>query len=493
MHSWRTNKQKYQARRPLVWTWIGKLGLFFGITVILSACRPSESPGQDSPTLTRVTDLAAAPQSLSTTTEPPEDTATTTRQSEAAQLAWREDLAYLDQRMETLHPNLYFYRSQSEFESAIKELDMNIPYLTNDQMVMEFMRIAALPKDGHTFLFPFQDSAGFQLYPLRLYLFSDGLFVVDAQAPYQEAVGAKVLRIGNVDIEDAQQKLQPYISYDNEMSARLIMPIRLIMPEALEALGIIEDIEMPMYLLEDGSRVQFNLNPAPISIDAYRQWNFPEEKAANQIPDVFDELTFLSGLQQQPEPLSLSARYAENFWYTYLEASQTLYIQINFVLRQSPSGHSVTGMSRDISELLEENEARRVVVDLRHNPGGNNNAYPPMLRMLSETESINQRDKLFVLIGRQTFSAAANLVTEMEQLTEAIFVGEPTGGSPNLYADPATVRLPNSGLEVLVSTRYWQKSTPDDDRLTIEPDIAIDLSSAEFFAGQDPVLESIVP
>lgn len=413
-------------------------------------------------------------------------------QSEAAQVAWREDLDYLAQRLETFHPNLYFYRSQSEFESTIRELDMNIPYLTNEQMVMELMRIAALAKDGHTFLFPFQDAAGFHLYPLRLYLFSDGLFVVDAQEPYQEAIGAKVLRIGGMDIEDAQQKLQPYISYDNEMSARLIMPIRLIIPEALEALGIIEDPEMPMYLLEDGSGVQFNLNPAPIPIDAYRKWNFPEEKAANQIPDVFDELTFLSGLQQQPEPLSLSARYAENFWYAYLEASQTLYIQINFVLQQSPSGQSITGMSRDISDILEKNEVRRVVVDLRHNPGGNNNAYPPMLRMLSETESINQRDKLFVLIGRQTFSAAANLVTEMEQLTEAILVGEPTGGSPNLYADPATVRLPNSGLEVLVSTRYWQKSTPDDNRLTIEPDIAIDLSSADFFAGRDPVLEAVV-
>ena len=43
------------------------------------------------------------------------------------------------------------------------------------------------------------------------------------------------------------------------------------------------------------------------------------------------------------------------------------------------------------------------ILDLRHNTGGDN--FGPLARMLAENERINQPERLFVLIGRQTFSA----------------------------------------------------------------------------------------
>jgi hypothetical protein len=45
-------------------------------------------------------------------------------------------------------------------------------------------------------------------------------------------------------------------------------------------------------------------------------------------------------------------------------------------------------------------------------------------------------------------------------------------------------------MRVGISTRYWQKSTPDDPRLTIDPDIPIAVRAADYFAGVDPVLEA---
>jgi hypothetical protein len=43
-----------------------------------------------------------------------------------------------------------------------------------------------------------------------------------------------------------------------------------------------------------------------------------------------------------------------------------------------------------------------------------------------------------------------------------------------------------------MATRYWERSTPDDPRITIDPEIAADLSSADYFAGRDPVLQAIL-
>ena len=55
------------------------------------------------------------------------------------------------------------------------------------------------------------------------------------------------------------------------------------------------------------------------------------------------------------------------------------------------------------------------------------------------------RDACTLLIGRLTFSAAANFATELEQNTGATFAGEAMGGSPNLYGDARPTDLPYGG------------------------------------------------
>ena len=66
------------------------------------------------------------------------------------------------------------------------------------------------------------------------------------------------------------------------------------------------------------------------------------------------------------------------------------------------------------------------------------------------------------------------------------------GGSPNLYGDARPIDLPSSGQALFMATRYWERSTPDDERITIEPEIHAVLSSADYVAGRDPVLQAIL-
>lgn len=111
-------------------------------------------------------------------------------------------------------------------------------------------------------------------------------------------------------------------------------------------------------------------------------------------------------------------------------------------------------------------------------------------RTLLASPEVDRPGGLAVLIGRLTFSAATNFVTELEKRTGATFVGEPTGGSPNMFGDSDPIVLPHSELRVVVPTRYWEFSTPDDPRTSHEPDLRVALSSLDFFAGRDPVLEA---
>jgi len=160
-----------------------------------------------------------------------------------------------------------------------------------------------------------------------------------------------------------------------------------------------------------------------------------------------------------------------------------LFVQYNSV----ESG--IDGVADEILARVRRGGISRVVVDLRNNPGGDNQTYGRLLDVLRDRR-IDIPGRMFVLVGRVTFSAAANFATELEQRTSAIFVGEDMGGSPNLYGDAQPAPLPYGHLTVYVASRYWQLSSPRDRRTTIRPAIRVPLSSRSYAAGRDPVLQA---
>jgi hypothetical protein len=54
------------------------------------------------------------------------------------------------------------------------------------------------------------------------------------------------------------------------------------------------------------------------------------------------------------------------------------------------------------------------------------------------------------------------------------------------------VLLPNSKLTASISTVYWEKSSPDDTRASIVPDLVVPVNAADYFDGRDAALEAIV-
>lgn len=103
---------------------------------------------------------------------------------------------------------------------------------------------------------------------------------------------------------------------------------------------------------------------------------------------------------------------------------------------------------------------------------------------------MNKRGKLYLLISRATFSAAANFAAEIDRDTRAVIVGEPSGGGVETYGDTFPVLLPSVGWYVHIAARYHERKRGlNDRRLAVEPDVRIDLTAKQYFAGIDPVLE----
>ena len=89
-----------------------------------------------------------------------------------------------------------------------------------------------------------------------------------------------------------------------------------------------------------------------------------------------------------------------------------------------------------------------------------------------------------------TFSAAQNPASRLERDSFALFVGEPSGGSPNHYGDAQRFRGEASGVTSIVSTLPWFDSYPMDERDWIMPDLLVPSRFEDWRAGRDAALET---
>jgi tetratricopeptide (TPR) repeat protein len=395
---------------------------------------------------------------------------------------WREDLRHMAEEMPKRHRNLFHTMKREQFAAAVKSLNERIPALTRHQIIVELARIVAMVKDGHTSIAGLlsDPKIGFRSYPLSLYFFKDGLFVVTAEREHAAAAGARVLKIGSQSAEQAFNAVRGLVfhDHDNEFGLRAVAPFLLVTPEVLHAVGLIENMERARFVLEkNGKQMTLDLKPVPRPVGPEHGWSYIKPQGWVDARDA----------ASAPTPLWLK-NSRDFFWYEYLADSKTVYVQFNAVANKE--NETVADFSKRLFEFVEKNPVDRLILDLRWNGGGNNYLNKPLIVGLIKSK-IDEKGKFFTIISRHTFSAAQNLVNELEKYTNTIFVGEPTGENVNFYGDSTRIELPHSGLVVRTSTLWWQNLDPRDRRRWTGPQIAAELSSTDYLNNHDPALKAI--
>jgi hypothetical protein len=292
---------------------------------------------------------------------------------------WRSDIDFLLQAMRQQH---YIYKSRplpEELQEQAVKLKAEVPRLSDERMLAELQRLMVYLGDGHCYVLPW-GAARVQAkgLPLRFYLFSDGLFIIDAEKGHEQWIGWRVIRFADASAEDVMAKMSALISRDNPMGIKWIGPF------LLRFRGVLEAVAM--------------------------------------------------GKEHEPQAL---------------------------------------------------------IVDVRHNNGGHAELLPPLVNVLTGFAKRHAQNKLFVITGRNTFSAAQIFISQVDHLTPAAFAGEPSSSKPNFVGEENEVILPWSGAICSISNRYHE-SIPGDQRIWIEPALKVELSSKDYFANHDPVLEAVL-
>jgi hypothetical protein len=369
------------------------------------------------------------------------------------------DIRNLVAELEQQHPNPYHGVSREDFHRAADDLATRAPSLRRDQLIVGVMRLMAMlgDRDGHSGVHPLSPLPGQTLraYPLRLYRFPEGLYVV--RALDASLIGARITAIGGVPIDVIEARVRPLITRDNDWTVLDRLPYFVVVAEVLSGLDIPASFR---FELRDGTPRDAVLQSVSVArhVELFGGWY---------------EATTRPGRQ----PLYLRLRNIP-FGLSRIDRGRALYVSYN-----------VTRNPRTVPDrlvrLARKKRVRRIIVDVRLNGGGDNTTYNGLVQALRHPR-INRPNRLRVLIGRRTFSAAGNFAGEVDLRTRARFVGEPTGGAPSQWGDSAPISMPSIGVTVFTAIQY--QGSPEDTRPATYPNIPIATPAADFFAGRDPVL-----
>jgi hypothetical protein len=372
---------------------------------------------------------------------------------------WREDLNFFAKELTQRHKNPYHRVTQEAFEQAVAELHAQIPTLKDYEIVVGIERLAAMIGDGHTRL----NTRGlFHFFPFEVFWFERELRIIRTTSAYRHILGTRIAKVGGIPIANVWKRLQTLIPqgenkwYTLDQSAYYITRV-----EPLAALGILPEVDTTLFTLKADTGKKLVLHITPVSPSISIEWT-----DAIELP-----------------PLYLQ-RLDEGFWFSYLPDSHTIYVCFRRY-------DNLEENAKKLWDFVDSHSPNRLIIDMRQNSGGNYAlGREHLIYNVIFRRGLNNKGHLFVIAGRQTFSAAMTNITDFRRETDAIIVGEPIGARPNGYQELDRFTLPNSQLQAFCSILYYKFM--DRDVPAILPDKRIDPDWTAYKAGRDPVMEWIM-
>jgi len=390
---------------------------------------------------------------------------------------WQSDLRFLQQTIHKDYPFLFHKITAAQFDAEVDKLYNAMPSMQEHERAAGLVRMVALLKYGHTALRWRESPSRYHSAPINFYWFSDGVYVEGVSKNYAPILGAKLVRVEGVPVMQALEAVKPLVSAENEQFFKAYGLDYLGNPEALHAQHVTKALKKNLTYTFEKDGKSFEQTVATLD-------TFAPPRVYGFIKGNTDWLTV--------RDTSTTPYYLKNldkiYYFEYLPATKTVYVRHSQI--QDDPQEAIPVFYKKVFEFIDQHDVERLVLDVRLNGGGNNYKNKPIITGIIESKKINQPGKLFVIIGRRTFSACQNLVNQLSNYTNALFVGEPTGENINFYGDNRRVELPKTKTPVYLSFAWWQDKAPWENASWLAPQLAVDMSFNDYKTNKDPVLDA---
>ena len=397
--------------------------------------------------------------------------------------AWSEDVEFLRQELPNRHPNLFFHLPREEFDAKLNGLINDLGEMSDFGVVMRMREIIATIGDPHTNFgfYDLLDEGG--LFPINLYWFSDGLYVVGVHPSAAALMGKRLTSINGVEIDTVLTKISPIVPEIEPYFREKRLPDFVRFQRILKHYGILDERSAIFAVqTESGQNSELRLSPVVAEDDEfeplmvqyqaevkpYYWFKYESDKTKEQ--SIFRERHF-------PRDGIYFVQY-NSCWGRELEKQYGSSEKAN----RYPS---FLDFKRQVLSTLQNDSVKKLIVDLRFNGGGSSPQGTELVEQIAKIGKINKRGCLFVAISPETFSSAVINAMDFRLKTKATLLGRPAGGRPNHYGEVRGLELPNSKLTVYHSTKYFEYT--EEEFSAVEPDVVIENRFSDFNIGIDPV------
>ena len=413
--------------------------------------------------------------------------------------AWQQDIEYAGAHLAE-YDRSFKPAALQELRQALFRLKQDLPRKKDAAILVELSRAVALSDNAHTRLRldPTRQGSFSTRFPITMWWFSDGSYVVRAASHYQRALRCRVVAIDGNALSAARQQVVKLFA-GNASWVDYLSPLYLTSPDILYGLDLIRSTKQAVFTLEDPRGARFNLSVQAETVDrdamAGESWQELSPLMVTGRP------AWMTALPAVPAALPLYLRHPRQpYWFEFISETGLLYFQLNRS-EDADEGPTFKDFGKTLLAFARQHPVRNVVVDLRLNSGGNLNVAKDFMRSLEQEETINRPGHLFVIIGHCTFSAGLYHAAQLKQFTHATFVGDTVGDRLDYWAEGGDIELPNSHAVIRYSNGFHRYSgahypehQPYYEELSIPglfPDVAAPTTSTAYFSKRDPALEAI--
>lgn len=417
--------------------------------------------------------------------------------------ALKEDLAIMQQHLETVHPGLYTYTSKEAMDQRFAELDAQIMQPLKE---LEFYQLVGLLLkdlgDAHSDIEPseaFYDALNnhFLLFPLSVKWIDDALYITRNYSTVEDInLGDKILSINGVQAKEVFHRVRDYVKRDGY---NLTGPTQFLcgnfsrfrnyyatiydMPAAFElklesAEGAVFSKSIPAatypeikerywaYQAAIGGTKEGEVPPqlsldiqGKVSIMTIKSFHPQYIKRGGQQFKKFYKQAFSAIKKAEVEHLILDLRanvggssetIIDLFSYLY-DQPFLFYKELSLNTTNIPDHHyymeakSIPALEKAATKRTRKVGKRYVMID------GEGTS-------ISKPKPHPFKGDLYVLINGRSHSATGDFCGVLKQHNRATFIGEETGGNPyqNTAGLAFTLVLPNSQLNVIIPTTLFR-------------------------------------
>jgi len=335
-----------------------------------------------------------------------------------------EDLKYLLTQLENIHPNPFLYISKEEFSNDLKKLASK--QREKKEFLLELMHVFSKIKDSHTRVKGISKVLSGKTYPIRFKNLSNSYYIYAIEKRMKEYMGYKLVSINGLSVSKVVEKFRGIITHENDITLSNAIEQWIYEPDMLEYLRIVGKDQKLEITIEKKENRRETISLVPTDTSEDQLYN-------PRVQNIINSKTL------NPKGI---------YWRKYFKDIATFYLQYN----------ECEDISKDeIVKLIEEvkdSNSKYVVVDLRNNMGGSSTILDPFTKYLFENQ-----DKYIpvVFISNLTYSAAIINALNILDCKNSISIGTTTSGSPTKFGQTTTITLPNTGIDVVISTKSFEE------------------------------------